>query len=114
MKKHETVEELRQRNVKFLSKFQRNYKASLALRCKVYYDYLPCCLDKAILTSSLLLDSHEILTHDSLYNFMNYIKNLLEELPLHLPKKKKLLVIINSSFNAKEAKITDTDIRGYG
>ena len=37
---------------------------------------------------------------------MNYIKNLSEELLLHLPKQKKekLRDIINSSFNAKEAK----------
>ena len=50
----------------------------------VYNDYLPCCLDKVISIS---------------------IKNLYEELPLHLPKeKKKLHDIINSSFDAKEAK----------
>ena len=38
---------------------------------------------------------------------MNYIKNLLEQLPLNLLKKKKkekLRDIVNSSFNAKEAK----------
>ena len=36
---------------------------------------------------------------------MNYIKNLFEELQLHLPKEKKQLRdIINSSFNAKETK----------
>ena len=55
---------------------------------------------------SLHLDSYEILTHEPLHDFMNYIKNLYEELPLHLPKEKKekLRDIINSSFNAKEAK----------
>ena len=54
---------------------------------------------------SLNLDSYEILTHEPLH-FMNYIKNLYEELLLHLPKEKKekLRDIINSSFNAKEAK----------
>ena len=55
---------------------------------------------------SLYLDSYEILTHEPLHDFMNYIKSLYEELPLYLPKEKKekLRDIINSSFNAKEAK----------
>ena len=45
---------------------------------------------------------------------MNYIKNLFEELPLHLlkEKKEKLHDIINSSFNAKEAK-NGSDYRKY-
>ena len=55
---------------------------------------------------SLHLDSYEIPTYETLHDFMNYNKNLYEELPLHLPKQKKekLRDIVNSSFNAKEAK----------
>ena len=55
---------------------------------------------------SLHLESYKILTHEPLHDFMNYIKNLCEELPLHIPKEKKekLRDIISSSFNAKEAK----------
>ena len=55
---------------------------------------------------SLHLESYKILTHEPLHDFMNYIKNLCEELPLHLPKEKKekFRDIINSSFNAKEAR----------
>ena len=55
---------------------------------------------------SLYLNSYEILTQEPLHDFMNYIKNLHKELPLHLPKEKKekLRDIVNSSFNAKEAK----------
>ena len=55
---------------------------------------------------SLYLDSYEIQTHESLHDFLNYIKNLYEELPRDLPKeeKEKLGDIISSSFNANEAK----------
>ena len=38
---------------------------------------------------SLHLDSYEIMTHEPLHDFMNYIKNLFKKLPLHLPKEKK-------------------------
>ena len=108
MKKHEIVEELRQRNVKFLSILP-------AKELQSFFDFemhgiqrLPALLfgQCNFNLQSLHLDSYEILTHEPLHDFMNYIKNLYEELPLHLPKEKKekLRDIINSSFNAKEAK----------
>ena len=108
MKKHEIVEELRQRNVKFLSTLP-------AKELQSFFDFemhgiqrLPALLfgQSNFNLQSLHLDSYEILTHEPLHDFMNYIKNLSEELPLHLPKQKKekLRDIISSSFNAKEAK----------
>ena len=103
----ETVEELCQRNVKFLSTLP-------AKELQSFFDFemhgiqrLPALLfgQCNFNLQSLHLDSYEILTHEPLHDFMNYIKNLYEELPLHLPKEKKekLRDIINSSLNAKEA-----------
>ena len=91
MKKHETVEELRQRNVEFLSKLP-------AKKLQSFFDFEMHGLQRlhALLfgqsnfnLQSLNLDSYEILTHEHLHDFMNYIKNLFEELPLHLPEEKK-------------------------
>ena len=45
----------------------------------------------------LHLNSYEILTQKPLHNFMNYIKNLLEQLPLNLLKKKKKKSCVTSS-----------------
>ena len=91
MKKHEIVEELRQRNVEFLSKLP-------AKKLQSFFDFEMHGLQRlhALLfgqsnfnLQSLNLYSYEILTHEHLHDFMNYIKNLFEELPLHLPEEKK-------------------------
>ena len=107
MKNQEIVEELCQRNVKFQSTLP-------AKELQSFFDFemhdiqrLPALLfgQSNFNLQSLHLDSYEVLTHEPLHYFMNYSKNLYEELPLDLPKeKKKLRNISNSSFNAKEAK----------
>ena len=99
MKKHEILEELRQRNVKFLSTLP-------AKELQSFFDFEMHRIQRlrALLfgqcnfnLQSLYLDSYEILTHDPLHDFMNYIKNLYEELPLHLPKQKKKKSCVTSS-----------------
>ena len=108
MKKHEIAEELRQRNVKFLSTLPAKELQSLFdFEMHDIQRLLALLFGKSSFNlQSLNLDSYEILTHEPLHDFMNYIKNLYEELPLHLPKenKEKLHDIISSSFNAKEAR----------
>ena len=90
MKKHEIVEELRQRNVKFLSTLP-------AKELKSFFDFKMHGIQRrpALLfgqsnfnIQSLHLESYKILTHEPLHEFMNYV-NLYEELPLHLPKEKE-------------------------
>ena len=91
IKKHEIVEELRQRNVKFLSTLP-------AKELKSFFDFemhgiqrQPVLLfgESNFNLQSLHLESYKILTREPLHEFMNYFKNLYEELPLHLPKEKK-------------------------
>ena len=100
MKKHEIVEELRQRNVEFLSKLP-------AKKLQSFFDFEMHGLQRlhALLfgqsnfnLQSLNLYSYEILTHEHLHDFMNYIKNLFEELPLHLPEEKKRKVAWHHQF----------------
>ena len=108
MKKHEIFEELCQRNVTFLRKLP-------AKELQTFFDFEMHCIQRLpgllfgqsnFNLQSLHLYSCEILTHEPLHNVMNYIKNLLDEIPLHPPKEKKekLRDVINSSFIAKEAK----------
>ena len=91
MKKHKIVEELRQRNVKFLSKLP-------AKELQSFFDFemlgiqrLPALLfgQSNFNHQSLHLHSYEILTHEALHDFVKYIKDLREELQLHLHKGKK-------------------------
>ena len=82
IKKHEIIEELRQRNVKFLSTLP-------AKELKSFFDFerhgiqrrpgLPFGQSNFNI-QSLHLESYKIMTHEPL---------LYEELPLHLPKEKK-------------------------
>ena len=87
----ETVEELCQRNVKFLSTLP-------AKELQSFFDFEMHGIQRrtALLfeqsnfnLQSLHLESYKILTREPLHEFMNYFKNLYEELPLHLPKEKK-------------------------
>ena len=56
----------------------------------VYNGYLPCCLDKMIsIYSPSISTLIKHLTHEPLHDFMDCIKDLFEELLLHLPKEIK-------------------------
>ena len=88
MKKHEIVEEICQRNVKFLSKLPAKKLHNLFDFEMHGIQRLPALLfgQSNFNLQSLHLDFYEILTHEPLHEFMNYIKSLFEELPLHLPE----------------------------
>ena len=105
-KKYESVEELRQGNIKYIT--------LPAKKVQSFFDFemhgiliLPDLLFGQINFNlqPLCLNSYKILTREPLHDFINYITNLYEELPLTLRKeRKKLQDIINFSFNAKKAK----------
>ena len=91
MKKHKIVGELRQRNVNFLSTLP-------AKELQSFFDFEMHGMQqlRTLLfrqsnfnLQSLHLESYEILIHEPLHDFINYIKNLYKELPLHFPKEKK-------------------------
>ena len=78
MRKHEIIEELCQKNVKFL-------RTLPAKELQSYFDFkmhgiqrLPALLFGQVNFNlhSLHFDSYEILTHESFHDFMNYIKNI--------------------------------------
>ena len=100
MKKHEIVEELRQRN-KFFSKLP-------AKELQSFFDFeihgiqrLPALLLPLVSPSRLLWNTDSWPLHD----FMNYIKNLFEELPLYLPKEKKKKSCVTSSILLMQKKL---------
>ena len=99
IKKHKIVEELRQRNVKFLSTLP-------AKELKSFFDFemhgiqrRPTLLfgQSNVNLQSLHLESYKILTRKLLHEFMNNFKNLYEELSLHLHKEKKKKSCVTSS-----------------
>ena len=115
MKKHEIAEERRQRNVKFLSTLPAKELQSLFdFEMHSIQQLKPLLFGQTNFNlKSVHLGWYEILTHEPLPNFMNYIKNLYKELLLHLPKEEKLPIhqcinssknVIKPSFNAKEAR----------
>ena len=91
MKKHKIVGELRQRNVNFLSTLPAKELQSFFGFEMHGMQQLPTLLFRQsnFNLQSLHLESYEILTHEPLHDFINYIKNLYKELPLHFPKEKK-------------------------
>ena len=112
MKKHEIVEELRQRNVKLLSSLP-------AKELKSFFDFEMHVIQRwpALLfgqsnfdLQSLHLESYKILTHEHLHEFMNYIRNLYEELPLHLPKEKKKKSYVTSILLLMQKKLRTAQI----
>ena len=91
MKKDKIVDELHQRNVKFLSTLPENELQSLFDFKMHGIQRRPALLfgQSNFNIQSLYLDTYEIRTHELFHDFMNYIKNLYHELPLHIPKEKK-------------------------
>ena len=107
MKKQEIVEELCQRNVKFLSTLP-------AKELQSFFDFemhgiqrLPALLfgQSNFNLRSLHLDSYEILTHEPLHDLWITLKIYSKNNhSISLNKKRKVRDIINSSFHAKKAK----------
>ena len=88
--KYESVEELRQRNIKYIT--------LPAKKVQSFFDFemhgiqiLPDLLFGQISFNlqPLRLNSYKILTREPLHDFINYITNLYEELPLTLRKERK-------------------------
>ena len=108
LKKNEIITELRQRDIKCYESLPvKDLRAMLEEEVHGI-QRLPALLfgENDLSVEQCNLNCYEILAHEPLHDIMNYIKNLYEELPLHLPKEKKenLRETISCSFNGKEAK----------
>lgn len=107
LSKADIINELHQRDVKFLStsptkELQEllNYEMGGIQRMPALIHHYPF---KSL--KDLQLENYEILYNEPLHDVSNHVKNIFEEFPLQIPGKKKLISdIITTSFNGKDAK----------
>lgn len=107
LKKHEIVEELNSRNIKFTCE-----APVLTLQSKIEdtmhgIQRVPALMYEEPLQglNFFNLNNYEILSTEPLHDVSNHIKNLYVEIPLHAGKQRKQLEeIIELSFHGKEAK----------
>ncbi|XP_057299871.1 uncharacterized protein LOC130630393 [Hydractinia symbiolongicarpus] len=107
LKKHELINELHQRKIKFSCDLPTKELNNLLQEEMHGIQRLPALMfgKSHRSLSELNLEGYEILNNEPLRDVSNYIKNIYCELPHHVgAKKKTLLEIIEASFNNKEAK----------
>ena len=108
LKKHEIVEELNSRNVKFLVQ-DASQDLQDSLDATVYgIQRVPAILFNNFVNTSLSdikLQNYEILFTESLHDVSSHIKNMYAEIPYQVDKhkRKEVLNVIELSLNNKDA-----------
>ena len=107
LKKHEIVEELNSRNVKFLVQDSSKDLQDLLDATAHGIQRVPAILFNNFDTSlsDIKLQNYEILFTEPLHDVSNHIKNMYAEIPYQIDKQKRkeVLNVIELSFNNKDA-----------
>ena len=107
LKKHEIVEELNIRNVKFLVQDSSKDLQDLLDATVHGIQHVPAILFNNFDTSlsDIKLQNYEILFTEPLHDVSNHIKNMYAEIPYQIDKQKRkeVLNVIEFSFNNKDA-----------
>ena len=107
LKKHEIVEELNSRNVKFLVQDSSKDLQDLLDATVHGIQRVPAILFNNFDTSlsDIKLQNYEILFTEPLHDVSNHIKNMYAEIPYQIDKQKRkeVLNVIELSFNNKDA-----------